>query len=219
MAIISFGGISNSLLYIIIIGVFKVINQYTHGFVYIDCFYPMNIYRILYNVIIDSNKTDFPRHRMFDTLFSYIGVFIFSFCISKKDNKDAQRIIHSQHELYLIHTDTYNFLETQNSMFVLFKIIILWVIEENLLLIFVDIFQDLDFAFFELVFISIFFTKIFVFKLYSHQIIGISISVGVGMASKIYNLIISMSLAKTQKEEEKTFYQRYSFLIFFCLFI
>ena len=94
--------------------------------------------------------------------------------------------------------------------------IILWVLEENLLLIFVDIFQDLDFSFFKLIFISILFSKKFFFKLYSHQIIGIAISVGVGFSSKIYNLVLSMTSEK--KEEDKTFYQRYPLLCFFSLF-
>ena len=76
MSIISFGGINKSLLYIILAGVLKVLNQYTYGFIYIGCLYQMNFYRILYNAIIDSNKTDFPRHRVFDTLFSYIGLII-----------------------------------------------------------------------------------------------------------------------------------------------
>ena len=217
MSIISFGGINKSLLYITLEGVFKVLNQYTYGFIYIECFYQMNIYRILYNVIVDPNKTDFPRHRVFDPLFSYIGVIILSFCISQKNNRDEQEIMkESKLEIDLIHAETYNFLETQNCMLVLFKIVILWVLEENLLLIFVDIFQDLDFSFFELIFISILFSKKFFFKLYSHQIIGIAISVGVGFSSKIYNLVLSMTSEK--KEEDKTFYQRYPLLCFFSLF-
>ena len=48
-------------------------------------------------------------------------------------------------------------------------ILILWVAEENLLLIYVDIFQDIDFWFFELIFISLIFPKHFFFKIYSHQ--------------------------------------------------
>ena len=216
MSIITFGGINKSLLYIILAGVLKVLNQYTYGFIYIGCLYQMNFYRILYNAIIDSNKTDFPRHRVFDTLFSYIGVIILSYCISQKNNKDEHEdLMESKLELNLIHEDTYNYFETQNSMFVLIKIIILWVIEENLLLIFVDIFQDLDFSCFELIFISIIFSKKFYFKLYAHQIIGIAISVGVSFSSRIYNLILSMT--SEQKEEDKTFYQRYPLLFFFIL--
>ena len=216
MSIISFGGINKSLLYITLAGVFKVLNQYTYGFIYIGCLYQMNFYRILYNAIIDSNKTDFPRHRVFDTFFSYIGVIILSYCISQKNNKDEHEdLMESKLELNLIHEDTYNYFETQNSMFVLIKIIILWVIEENLLLIFVDIFQDLDFSCFELIFISIIFSKKFYFKLYAHQIIGIAICVGVCFSSRIYNLVLSMTTE--QKEEDKTFYQRYPLLFFFIL--
>ena len=122
MSIISFGGINKSLLYITLEGVFKVLNQYTYGFIYIECFYQMNIYRILYNAIVDPNKTDFPRHRVFDPLFSYIGVIILSFCISQKNNRDEQEIMkESKLEIDLIHAETYNFLETQNCMLVLFK--------------------------------------------------------------------------------------------------
>ena len=83
MSIISFGGINKSLLYIILAGVFKVLNQYIYGFIYIECFYKMNIYQVLYNAIIDPNKTDFPHHRVFDPLFSYIGVIILSLFIPK----------------------------------------------------------------------------------------------------------------------------------------
>ena len=221
MSIITFGGINKSLLYITLAGVFKVLNQYTYGFIYIGCLYQMNFYRILYNAIIDSNadETDFPRHRVFDPLFSYIGVIILSLCIYQKNNKNEyenDKRKESKLEINLIHEDSYNYFETKNFKFVIFKIIILWVLEENLLLIFVDIFQDLDFSFFELIFISIIFPKIFFLKLYSHQIIGIAISVGVGFSSKIYNLILSMTSEK--KEEDKTFYQRYPLLCFFSLF-
>ena len=59
MSIISFGGVNKSLLYITLEGVFKVLNQYTYGFIYIECFYQMNIYRILYNAIIDPKKKIF----------------------------------------------------------------------------------------------------------------------------------------------------------------
>ena len=218
MGKITFGGINKSLLYIILMAIFQVLNQYIYGFIYIECFYQMNIYQILYNAIIDSNKTDFPHHRVFDPLFSYIGVVILSLFIPKEKNiKDEhENNKESKLELDLIHEDTYNALETQNCMFVLIKVVILWVIEENLLLIFVDIFQDLDFSFFELIFISIIFSKKFFLKLYSHQIIGIALYFGVVAILNIYNLILSIT--SEQKEEDKTFYERYPFLCFFSLF-
>ena len=161
MAVITFGGINKSLLYIILMGIFMVINQYIYGFVYIGCFYQINIYKSLYNAIIDKNKNKFPFHRVFDPLFSYIGVIILSLFLPKDKKEEQENIKESNHDLSLIYNDTKDFFENQNCVSIFLKLIILWVVEENLLLIFVDIFQDLDFSFFELIFISILFSKKF----------------------------------------------------------
>ena len=214
MGKISLGGINKSLLYIILMSIFQVLNQYIYGFIYIECFYKMNIYQILYNAIIDPNKADFPHHRVFDPLFSYIGVIILSFCI-KKEKNDEEVILRSQLELKLIHNETKSFLESQNCLLVFLKVIILWILEENLLLIYVDIFQDLDFWFFELIFISLIFSKNFYFKIYSHQKLGMAISIGVGSILKVYN--ITLSILSSKKEEDKNFYQKYPSLCIFVL--
>ena len=214
MGKISLGGINKSLLYITLMSIFQVLNQYIYGFIYIECFYKMNIYQILYNAIIDPNKADFPHHRVFDPLFSYIGVIILSFCI-KKEKNDEEVILRSQLELKLIHNETKSFLESQNCLLVFLKVIILWVAEENLLLIYVDIFQDLDFWFFELIFISLIFSKNFYFKIYSHQKLGMAISIGVGSILKVYN--ITLSILSSKKEEDKNFYQKYPSLCIFVL--
>ena len=214
MSVISFGGMNKSLFYITLMSVFQVLNQYIYGFIYIECFYKMNIYQILYNAIIDPNKKDFPHHRVFDPLFSYIGVIIFSFCI-KKEIKDEDIMLRSQLELKLIHNETKSFLESQNCLLVFLKVIILWILEENLLLIYVDIFQDLDFWFFELIFISLIFSKNFYFKIYSHQKLGMAISIGVGSILKVYN--ITLSILSSKKEEDKNFYQKYPSLCIFVL--
>ena len=92
--LISLGAINKSLLFIILMSVSNVLNGYIYGFTYIDCFYPMNIYKSLYVWIIDINKTDFPRHRVFDPLFSYIGVLIISFFFIKDEKeKDEDKEI------------------------------------------------------------------------------------------------------------------------------
>ena len=211
MAKISFGGINKSLLFIILMSVSMVLNQYLYGFIYIECFYKMNIYQVLYNAIIDPNKTDFPHHRVFDPLFSYIGVIILSFCI-KKEKNDEEVILRSQLELKLIHNDVKKFIQTQKGIIMFIAILILWIIEENLILIYVDIFQDLDFWFFELIFISIIFSKYFIFKIYSHEILGMAISIGVGSILKIYNITIAFN----SEDADKTLYSKYPII---CCFI
>ena len=120
MGKISLGWINKSLLYIILMSVFQVLNQYIYGFIYIECFYKMNIYQVLYNAIIDPNKTDFPHHRVFDPLFSYIGVIILSFCI-KKEKNDEEVILRSQLELKLIHNETKKFFREPKLSLSFFK--------------------------------------------------------------------------------------------------
>ena len=216
MPIISFGGMNKSLLYIVLMSTFMVINQYIYGFVYIGCFYQINIYQTLYNAIIDKNKNKFPFHRVFDPLFGYIGVIILSFFIPKEEKDEEENIKENTHELTLIYNDTKDFYENQNCVFIFLKLIILWIAEENLLVIFVDVFQDLDFSFFELIYISYIFSRNFFFKIYPHQKLGMSLSIGVGSFTKAYNII--MSIKSAQEEKDKTFYQEYPWLCFFSLF-
>ena len=210
---ITFGTINRSLLYIVLTSISLVINQYIYGFTYIECFYQMNIYRTFYELITgdvikdDSeinkkrNKIKFLRHRVFDPLFSYIGVIILSYIFIKNkkpadfnntsiqnetstQNKSEIRLIYNKSKVYFYHF--------KGILFYIF-ILFLWIAEENLILIYVDIFQDLDFWFFELIFVSVIFSKIFVFKISSHQILGVAISVLVGSILKIYNITITFT--------------------------
>ena len=82
---ISFGGINlKSLKYILLMSVSNVLNMYIYGFTYIECFYPMNIYRIIYEAIFGENKNkDFTNHRVFDPLFSYLGIIIIAYFLPK----------------------------------------------------------------------------------------------------------------------------------------
>ena len=217
--IISLGAINKSLLFIILMSVSNVLNGYIYGFTYIDCFYPMNIYKSLYNWIIDSNKTDFPRHRVFDPLFSYIGVLIISFFFIKdekekdedKENSEESKIRNNS-RYRLIFTKKKGYLKNIRGLLYYILIIFLWILEENLLLIYVDIFKDLDFWFFELICISIIYSKTFVQKIYSHQILGMAISIFVGSLLKIYSITLTFTSG-----EKNNFYSTNKGLISFVI--
>ena len=216
---ISLGDINKSLLFIVLMSVSNALNGYIYGFTYIDCFYPMNIYRSLYNWIIDKDKTDFPRHRVYDPLFSYIGVIIISYFFIKdekekiKENNDNS--LKTKNSKYkLIFTKKKEYLRTIFGLIYYILIIILWIIEENLLLIYVDIFKDLDFWFFELICISLVFARTFVLKIYSHQKLGIAISVIVGSLLKIYSIILTFT---SDSETNQKFYSKYKALISFVI--
>ena len=215
---ITCGKINKSLLFILLMSISTVINQYLYGFIYIECFYKMNIYKSLYNAIIDPNKTDFPHHRLFDPLFSYLGVIFLSLLIPKQKEKEnieetneEENIVRSSaytvsHELNLIHNGLKNYLHNKRGIIIFILILILWIIEENLVLIYVDIFQDLDFWFFELIIISLLFSYNFSFKVYKHQKVAMALSIGVGSILKIYNITISLTSG------EDKIYSRYPYV-------
>jgi hypothetical protein len=204
-----------------------VFNQYLYGFTYIECFYDMNIYRSLYQAIVGLNKKEFPRHRIFDPLFSYLGVIALSLFIPKEKVKKREKneeikeeessetsskgIDSNNHLPKLIHNELKNYLNNRGGIIIFILILILWIIEENLVLIYVDIFQDLDFWFFELIFISIIFSNHFIFKIYSHQKLSMALSIGVGSILKIYNISISLI------SEDEKIYKKYPLVFFFVI--
>ena len=198
---ISLGVISKSLLFNLYMSLSSVSYKYIYGFTYIECFYPMNIYRILYNWIIDENKEDCPRHRVFDTFFSYIGVIIISFLFVKdkkeekeesQSNIDENKIEQKITALPLIYYKKKEYLDYWKCRIYYILILFLWILEENLVLIYVDIFQDLDFWFFELIFVSFLYSKLFISEIKSHQKIGMAISIIVGSLLKIYNISLTL---------------------------
>ena len=215
---VSIGEVNKSLLFILYMSVSNVFNSYIYGFTYIECFYPMNIYKSLYQGIIDENKEDFPRHRVFDPFFSYIGIIFISLIfvnekrVNDKEKKSQIILYENINRLYtkFINERKKSYLKNWRGLFYYVLIIMLWIIEENLLLIYVDIFQDLDFWFFELIFVSFIFSKFFSTKILSHQKLGMAISIIVGSSLKIYSIGLSLNSG--------TFYSKNKFLIFFVIF-
>ena len=157
----------------------------------------MNIYKSFYIWIIDKNKQNFPRHRVFDPLFSYLGVAIISFFFKKdiEDTKETGEELSNRYysRYQLLFTDKKEYLKSPRGLIYYILIIVLWIAGENLLVIYLDIFKDLDFWFFELICISIIFSLKFNLKISLHRKLGMAISILVGSVSKIYNIILSFT--------------------------
>ena len=188
--LISIGTINKSLLFLMLMSISNVLYTYIYGFTYIECFYPINIYKSLYHWIINKDKTDFPRHRVFDPLFCYVGVIFLTFFFVKDNDQVKEDNCEDETTLnikFFVKKEK-EYLKDFKGLSYYILIIVLWVMEENLILIYVDIFQDLDFWFFELIFVSIIFSKVFIFKISSHQKLGMSISIIVGSVLKIYSI-------------------------------
>ena len=225
---ISFSGINlKSLKYILLMSVSNVLNIFIYGFIYIECFYPMNIYRILYEAILGENKNkDYSNHRVIDPFFSYLGIIILVFFfvkdknVSDKEENEKEKQITPQYSpnknyvhIQIVYYRKKEYLKSAKGLIYYIFIIVLWVIEDNLLLIYVDIFQDLDFWFFELIFISLIHSKIFHTTIFSHQKLGIAISVIVGSLLKIYSICLTLLKGNTD-----VFYNKYRPLIAFAIF-
>ena len=221
MKIITFGEINKSLLYIFLMSTSCTIYKYIYGFTYIECFYPMNIYCSLYNWILGP-KDKCPRHRIFDPFFSYIGmIFISFFFLKERTNEDDKiplerttQFIGTQgaFKLRLIYNGEKNYLKSIKGFLFYILILFLWIAEENLLLIYVDIFQDLDFWFFELIFVSLIYSRLFLSKILSHQKLGMAISIIIGSLLKIGSISVTLSTGN-----EKVFYNKYEWLISFVI--
>ena len=228
--LISPGQINKSLLYIFLIGISSVLNRFIYGYNYIGCFFPMNIYRSIHNAILGGDD-ECPRHRVFDPFFSYIGVIFISLIFLKEKNISDKNEIEKNIEekktledlesnkennngnfLNLKYDGTSEYLKSTKGFLFYILILFLWIAEENLLLIYVDIFQDLDFWFFELIFVSIIYSRLFSSKILSHQKLGMAINIIVGSLLKIYSIIVTFN------SKDDIFYKKHPWLIFFVIF-
>ena len=115
---------------------FDVLNKYIYGFTYIECFFPMNIYRSLYEGIIgkDENK-DFSNHRVFDPFFSYLGIIVLAFFfvkdkeqneIVKEKEKDDNGRAYSSFEIKLIYNKKKEYLKNIRGLIQYILIVILF---------------------------------------------------------------------------------------------
>ena len=222
MKIITFGEINKSLLYILFMSISSILNRYIYGYNYIECFYPMNIYCSLHNSILDKDDKC-PLHRVFDPFFSYIGMIFISFFFLREKNieeeeKDSKNENNEEDEegkgniLKLKYNESMDYFKSIKGILYYILILFLWIAEENLILIYVDIFQDLDFWFFELIFVSLIYSRLFLSKILSHQKLGMAISIIIGSLLKIGSISVTLSTGN-----EKVFYNKYEWLISFII--
>ena len=226
MKLITFGEINKSILYILLMGASNILNLFIYGFTYIECFYPMNIYCSLYNGIV-GQKDECPHHRIFDPFFSYIGVIIISFIFlreknieedndTKKENDEEEK---NDNILKLKYYGRMDHLKSIKGFLYYILIIFLWIAEEILLIVYVDMFQDLDFWFFELIFVSLIYSRTFFSKILSHQKLGMAISIIIGSLLKIFSISVTISNGSEEILYNKSKWFLLFVIIYFLLII
>ena len=131
------------------------------------------------------------------------------------EDLDSNKEINNGNFLNLKYNITKEYLKSTKGFLFYILILFLWIAEENLLLIYVDIFQDLDFWFFELIFVSIIYSRLFSSKILSHQKLGMAISIIIGSILKISSISVTFN---SNDPNDDIFYKKHPWLIFFVFF-
>ena len=95
-----------------------------------------------------------------------------------------------------------NYLVNNSSVFIYFFISFIWVVQEILMVLFAVFLKDIDFWFFEILIVTIFFSNIFLVEVYKHQKLAIGINL-IPCNFKIITIIFRF------KSTEQTIYTKY----------
>ena len=226
---ITIGIIHSSFKYILLTIFFYILNRSFYGYNFINDFEEINIFKNIFKLFDLKIKENFPKNKLIHQIFHYIGIIIFGYCchryeiyvnkreikLSQINNSDAKRYIKHSTKIILIHNKEEKFFDLKKSIIKCIIICTLWVIEENLILIYKETLKDLDFWFLDILIISYFNSKIFKVIIYKHQKFAIIFNI-IPSLLKLFTIIISWT-----NKDQSVIYINYKWLIplGFILFI
>ena len=198
--------------YILLTILFRYLNICLLGYNHNDTFEEVNLYKFIYTSFGQEIKIDLANYKMTEHFLNFIGIFIFSiisriFELHFTGNKTKNffqindRFLLSQRKLTLINIDEKsilsknkksnsiyifkNYLVNKSSFFIYIIISFIWVVQEILMLMFSVFLKDLDFWFFEILIVTIFFSNIFLVEIYRHQ----KLAIGINLIPCIFKII------------------------------
>lgn len=168
--------------------VFFLLNDSIFGFNYSNIFSQINMCDSFIN---DNSK----RHKLIEASFNYLGICLFGailyllqkFVIRNKTKKNQQYNLRR----VLIYYNSKS-LSKKNKIYLLILIII-WVVGENLIIFFGELFKDLDFWFLELIFLSVMLNFFFGVPIYKHHWFSIILNISLCSILKITNIVLSFT--------------------------
>jgi hypothetical protein len=168
--------------------VFFLLNDSIFGFNYSNIFSQINMCDSFIN---DNSK----RHKLIEASFNYLGICLFGailyllqkFVIRNKTKKNQQYNLRR----VLIYYNSKS-LSKKNKIYLLILIII-WVVGENLIIFFGELFKDLDFWFLELIFLSVMLNFFFGVPIYKHHLFSMILIISICSTLKIINIILSFT--------------------------
>ena len=170
--------------YILLLIICKLLLDCVYGFNYNETFKEFNIF-----------NSGISKHYLIPYIVNYFFTGIFGFLFYKyeiKDFKKSEKII-SHMQINLIHNDREDSIKTNKFVLIYLFIQILWIIEEQLLLLFHKLFKDLDFWMIELVIISYIYRTMFNIKIYRHQNLAIILNLTLPLILKAITIIVSFN--------------------------
>lgn len=184
-------------LYIFLTIIFYILYKSVYGYTYSEIFEEFNIIRIFNS---DIQKV-LPNHVLIHSFFNYCGTFILSFLmyiyeimvtrkLKKSDLDYYPHYVSRKNRIVLVHIKTDYYFNITKIFFNCLFITFLWILEENLILLFKVILRHLDFWFFELLIIAYFIKKKFKIEMYKHQKLSIVLNI-IPSILKIFTIILS----------------------------
>ena len=209
MKIISLGKCNIYYIYIILYINSLVVNDYLYGHNYNDAFSEIKIFP-------SEIQKKFSEHHFIHHTFSYFGVFILALIFKSKhsSNKDTEQSS-TKLQIKLIHKDIEKEIKIQISFTFYLIIIFLWIIEEQLLVIYIVFLKDIDFWMIELLIITYLNAYMFKNKIYKHQKCAIIFNATIPLILKILTIIYSF----IDKNNQTIYYKEHNWLIPLGFFI
>lgn len=173
---------------------FFLLNDSIFGFNYSNIFSEINMCN---SFIGDDSK----RHKLIEASFNYLGICIFAsvlyllekFIIRNKTNN----IQKNRMKRMLIYYNSKSL--SKKNIFYLLILVIIWVVGENLIIFFGELFKDLDFWFLELIFLSVMLNFLFGVPIYKHHWFSMILNVSLCSILKIINIVLSFTKNDTSE--------------------
>ena len=143
-------------------------------------------------ILPSKEQKEFSRHYFIHSMFKYIGILVISIIIYFKyyDDKEEEFSTSGKNTIILIHNDS-SYLKANVSLSFYIFIIFLWILEEQLIIIFNIFLKDIDFWMIELFIVSYQSAKLFHFKIYKHHKLAIKFNAIVPVILKILTIVFS----------------------------
>ena len=214
------GIVYKSFKYILFTIIFLIAFRSLYGYNYNNSFEEMNLPKNILKLFGKEIQENFAKHILIHQMLHYLGILLLACCLHKYEiyasrreleksaKNSSEEIMLRQHtKIILIQYIPKNYFSLKRSFFTCLIVCFLWVVEENLIIIYKEALKDLDFWFFDIVIVSYFNVKMFKVKIYNHQILASALNI-IPLVLKIVTIIISY-----KNNDSEILYISYKWLI------